>query len=82
MAYSCSTAFLPTTSGLWNIAAGLHLHCRAWGTMWDGGTTDECGEDVGDDLTDGDTVADAWIDGVSDCLHPRRATGPGITSVG
>jgi hypothetical protein len=24
------------------------------------------GEDVGDNLTDGDTVKDAWIDGVSD----------------
>jgi hypothetical protein len=34
--------------------------------MFDGITTDECGEDVGDDLTDGDTISESWIDGVSD----------------
>lgn len=79
MAYSCDTAVLPTISGLWNIFAGLHLYCGAWGEMWDGVTTDECGEDVGDNLTDGDTVAEAWIDGVSDWKvdnHPV-VVGPG-----
>ncbi len=38
----------------------------AWDNMYDGITTDECGEDVGDNLTDGDTVSESWIDGVSD----------------
>ena len=34
--------------------------------MYDGTTTDECGEDVGDNLISGDTISDSWIDGVSD----------------
>ncbi len=34
--------------------------------MYDGYKTNECGEDVADNLTDDDTVCDAWIDGVSD----------------
>jgi hypothetical protein len=79
MAYSCDTAVLPTITGLWNIFAGLHLYCGAWDKMFDGLTTDECGEDVADDLTDGDTVADSWIDGVSDWWvdnHPV-VVGPG-----
>jgi hypothetical protein len=79
MAYSCDTAALPTITGLWNIFAGLHLYCGAWSEMWDGITTDECGEDVADNLTDGDTVSEAWIDGVSDWYfdnHPV-VVGPG-----
>lgn len=66
MAYSCDTAPLGTLTGLWNIFNRLHLYCGAWGEMWDGLTTDECGEDVASNLTDGDTVSSAWIDGVSD----------------
>jgi hypothetical protein len=53
-------------TGHWNYFAGLHMFCGAWDNMYDGITTDECGEDVGDNLTDGETVADSWIDGVSD----------------
>ena len=35
--------------------------------MWDGITTDEVGEDVGNNLADdGDLVSSSWIDGVSD----------------
>ena len=64
MAYSCKTAALATITGLWNIFAGLHLYCGAYDNMYDGVTTDECGEDVGDNLTDGDTVSSSWIDGV------------------
>jgi hypothetical protein len=66
MAYSCSTVDLDVVPGLWNIFARMHIYCGAWGSMWDGITTDECGEDVGDNLTDGDTVSESWIDGVSD----------------
>ena len=66
MAYSCDTAALPTVTGLWNIFARMHIYCGAWDLMWDGITTDECGEDVGDDLVHGSTVCHAWHDGVSD----------------
>lgn len=66
MAYSCHTVDLDNVPGIWNIFAGLHIYCGAWGDMWDGVTTDECGEDVGDNLTDGETVSESWIDGVSD----------------
>lgn len=66
MAYACHTVDLANVTGLWNIFARLHIYCGAWEDMWDGVTTDECGEDVGDNLTDGDTVASSWIDGVSD----------------
>jgi hypothetical protein len=66
MAYSCDTAALPTITGLWNIFARMHIFCGAWDLMWDGITTDECGEDVGDNLIHGDTVSHAWHDGVSD----------------
>lgn len=66
MAYSCETVDLNNVTGLWNIFAGMHIYCGAWDLMWDGTTTDECGEDVASNLTDGDTVSDAWIDGVSD----------------
>ena len=66
MAYSCHTVDLATVTGIWNIFAGMHIYCGAWEDMWDGWTTDECGEDVADNLTDGDTIASSWIDGVSD----------------
>jgi hypothetical protein len=79
MAFSCKTAALATITGLWGMFEGLHLYCGAYDNMYDGYTTDECGEDVADDLTDGDTVADAWISGVSDWKvdnHPV-VVGPG-----
>jgi hypothetical protein len=41
----------------------MHIYCGAWDLKWDGITTDECGEDVGDNLIHGDTVAGAWHDG-------------------
>ena len=66
MAYSCHTVNRSNVGALWNIFAGLHIYCGAWENMYDGITTDECGEDVGDNLTDGDTISEAWIDGVSD----------------
>jgi len=66
MAFSCKTVNLDNVSALWNIFARLHMYCGAWENMYDGITTDECGEDVADNLTDGDTVTDSWIDGVSD----------------
>ena len=49
-----------------HIFQGLHLFCGAYGDMFDSFTSDEAGEDVGDNLTSGDSVKDAWCDGVSD----------------
>lgn len=66
MAYSCKTVDRGRVTGIWNIFAGLHIYCGAWDNMYDGITTDECGEDVGDNLTDGDSVSESWISGVSD----------------
>ena len=66
MVYSCDTVNRDHVGGLWNIFARMHIYCGAYSTMWDGITTDECGEDVGDNLIDGDTVCSAWHDGVSD----------------
>lgn len=66
MAFSCKTVNRNNVGALWDIFARLHMYCGAWENMYDGITTDECGEDVADNLTDGDTVADSWIDGVSD----------------
>ena len=57
MAYSCKTVDRNNVTGLWNIFAGLHIYCGAWDNMYDGITTDECGEDVADNLTDGDPVS-------------------------
>jgi hypothetical protein len=82
MAYSCKTAQLPGIANWWNVFQGLHLYCGAWENMYDGITTDECGEDVGDNLTDGDTVSESWIDGVSDWWvdnHPI-VVGPGTSA--
>jgi Family of unknown function (DUF6345) len=66
MIYGCETVNFDNPPELWNVFQRLHEICGAWGSMYDGTTTDEVGEDVGDYLTDGDTVAMAWIDGVSD----------------
>jgi hypothetical protein len=66
LAYSCKTVDLANVTGLWNIFAGMHIYCGAWDNMYDGTTTDECGEDVADNLTDGDSISESWIDGVSD----------------
>jgi hypothetical protein len=66
MAYSCLTVDRNKVGGLWNMFAGLHIYCGAYDVMYDGLTTDECGEDVGDDLIDRDTVSESWIGGVSD----------------
>jgi hypothetical protein len=64
--YGCETVDLGGPTSMWNIFQRLHEFCGAWGNMWDGITTDECGEDVADNLTSGETVVNSWIDGVSD----------------
>lgn len=66
MVYGCSLIdknnILPFASAF----HGLHEICGGWDTMYGWYTTDECGEDVAENLVDGCTVADSWIDGVSD----------------
>lgn len=66
MLFSCKTVNKSKVGRLWPLFRGLHILCGAYGFMYDGPTTDECGEDVGDNLTDGETVSESWIDGVSD----------------
>ena len=66
LVYGCHTVDLANPLSHSGIFRRLHMFCGAWGDMWDSLTTDEVGEDVGDNLTDGDTVVDSWIDGVSD----------------
>jgi hypothetical protein len=48
--YGCHTIDLGNPLSFWNIFQRLHEFCGAWGDMWDGITTDEVGEDVGDNL--------------------------------
>jgi hypothetical protein len=64
--YGCKTVNLANPPELWSAFRRLHEICGAYDYMWDGVTTDECGEDIGEALTDGETVAESWIDGVSD----------------
>jgi len=64
--YGCKTIDKGNPLSFWNVFQRLHEMCAAYDNMWDGITTDEVGEDVGDNLTDGDTVVSSWIDGVSD----------------
>ena len=61
-----------------HIFQGLHLFCGAYGDMFDSFTIDEAGEDVGDNLTCGDSVKDAWCDGVSDWFVDNH---PAVVSV-
>src|SRR5262245_14308878 len=66
LVYGCHTVDLDNLAPFGDIFRRLHEFCGAWGDMWDAYTTDEVGEDVGDNLTDGDTVVESWIDGVGD----------------
>jgi hypothetical protein len=66
LVYGCHTIDRNNPISFWDIFQRLHEFCGAWGSMWDANTTDECGEDVGENLTDGRLVMDAWLDGVSD----------------
>lgn len=66
LVYGCDTINRDNPLHLWEAFQRMHEYCGAYDTMWDGTTTDECGEDVGDNLTSGHTVCYSWIDGVSD----------------
>jgi hypothetical protein len=71
--YGCKTIDKNNVFPHAHIFQRLHEFCGAYGDMWDSVTTDEVGEEVGENLTDGDTVANAWLDGVSDWFfdnHP------------
>ncbi|GAA3466616.1 DUF6345 domain-containing protein [Nonomuraea roseola] len=64
--YGCHTIDIEDPTSHWDVFQRLHHFCGSWGDMWDGITTDEVGEDVADNLTDGYSVVGSWIDGVSD----------------
>lgn len=64
--YACETLNLSSPLDYWDIFQRLHKICGAYDLMWDGWTVDECGEDTGNNMTNGNTVAESWIDGVSD----------------
>ncbi len=64
--WACDIVDINNVAARWNVFGGLHVFCSSWGLMKNGTTTDECGEDVAENLVDGDTVSEAWIDGVSD----------------
>lgn len=77
MMYACKTISVDHPIAYWNAFKRLHAICGAYDNMWDGITTDECGEDVGANLVGGDVICDAWIDGVSDWWvdnHPMVLT--------
>lgn len=66
MVYGCRTIDKSNPIHLWNSFQGMHIFCGSFATMTDSITTDEVGEDVGENLTDGETISYSWIDGVSD----------------
>jgi hypothetical protein len=66
LVYGCETVNRDDPLHLWDIFQRVHQYCGVYDSMWDGSTTDEVGEDVGDNLTDGKSVTSSWIDGVSD----------------
>lgn len=45
---------------------GLRMTLGSHDKLWDGTTTNECGEDFADNLQDGDSVKWAWFDGNGD----------------
>lgn len=58
-------------------SGGLRYVAGAWDVLWDGITTDECGEDYADNLQDGMTIQDAWTDAIWDWAttqHPAVQT--------
>jgi hypothetical protein len=62
--YACETLNLDSPLDYWDVFQRLHKMCGSYDVMWDGWTVDECGEDTGNNMTSGDTVAESWIDGV------------------
>lgn len=66
MIYGCKTIDRNNPIHLWQVFQGLHIFCGSSGSMYDSITTDEVGEDIGENLTDGQTISYSWIDGVSD----------------
>ncbi|MFZ3146051.1 DUF6345 domain-containing protein [Methanothrix sp.] len=66
MVYACSTINMEKFDLLWHIFQRLHMFCGNWGDAFDSFTTDEVGEDLGENLADGDPVSRAWIDALSD----------------
>lgn len=66
MLCACDTTELDRPLACWDIFQGLKEICCSYGGIYDYFGTDEIGRDVAQNLIDGDTIADAWLDGVSD----------------
>lgn len=71
--YACSTLpFGVIETSCTPFFYGLHMVLGAHDKMWLGPSTAECGEDFAQNLKDGDTVCDAWLDGVSDWFFDQN----------
>jgi hypothetical protein len=66
MIFGCNSIDLNKVGQLWNIFRRLHMFCGNYDLTYEGWTVDEIGDDLGEDLTDGDSVCRAWIDAVAD----------------
>ncbi|MGI0031457.1 MAG: DUF6345 domain-containing protein [Nitrososphaeraceae archaeon] len=69
MMNACSTIEKKNYYKCWNVFSNLHEICGAYGKMVRAPSTVEIGEDIAENLIDGKTVADAWLNGVSDWAH-------------
>lgn len=74
--YSCETLKHDDIVGRYlNIMkGGLRYTTGSHDTFWYGWTTDEVGEDYAENLNDGDSIRNAWRDGVSDWYFDNQAT--------
>jgi hypothetical protein len=66
MLCACDTTELKYPNECWDIFQGLNEICCSYGGIYDYFGTEEIGRDVAQNLIDGHTIADAWLDGVSD----------------
>jgi hypothetical protein len=72
MMYCCDVIDLNKINATYNIFQGLHEICGSYGRFYDSFSCDEVGEDVAQKLIDGETVAEAWLDGTNDFWMPQE----------
>jgi len=64
---SCTTISLKNPLMCWNIFEGLHEYCGTYDLLtYTNLNAEEVGKDIAENLTDGHTVANAWVDGITD----------------
>jgi len=72
--YACRTLPVSSVDRTCNhFFYGLHMVLGSHDSLWDSWTTEECGRDFAQNLKDGDRVADAWLDGLSDWWCDQNA---------